>query len=116
MKTRALDPSLKVRGLWPVLLVASRVPWGLWPVLRHRTCNLQAATLQPLMSGMHDELTMVCRLTQHRLPLHGHRAARPNLWAAAKLVAQHAQILQRVEVANALREAAELVVCKVQNA
>ena len=45
MKTRALDPSPKVQGLWPVLLdrgpkerglwqmllVETRALWGLWP-------------------------------------------------------------------------------------
>ena len=58
--------------------------------MRHRNCNLQVAILQPLMSGMHDQFC--------------------NLWTRCS----PAQSLQRGELGNGLREAAELIVCKVE--
>ena len=50
MKTRPLDPSPKVRGLWPVLLVETGALWGLWPKLPPQTTRravLEAGLASP---------------------------------------------------------------------
>ena len=48
MKTQALDPSPKVRGLWPLLLVETRALWGLWPKLPPQTTRPKTHRLDKL--------------------------------------------------------------------